>query len=272
MTVDGNPTTYEYNNSPVTISIPAGSQYTIQLGTIENYYTPTDSNTYTAVAGATNNLSYTYSASLVTFSFTPSNATMTLKYYDETMANIKEEVVGDGDTLLIPCPLTGTYYFPLIQEFHPLEGYRLPAWNVDGNMVKIEPGAMTIEREWIKCLTGVFIVDAGGNQVLYEDWEPIMGATGVGLVNDNVSIIIAPKSWYTTDGLDYDGPWNGNIRSAWGGHDKTVTGVKITTSESDAITDFDGSSNTDAIISQLMGLADNNTKKDPLKGLFFISS
>ena len=103
MTVDGNPTIYEYNNSPITISIPAGSQYTIQLGTIENYYTPTDSNTYTAVAGTTNNLSYTYSASLVTADklieyHNNENSTNTVSSSDVVMA-----ISEDGSTIYTYC-------------------------------------------------------------------------------------------------------------------------------------------------------------------------
>ena len=103
---------------------------------------------------------------------------------------------------------------------------------------------------------GVYIVDLEGKLYTTANWTGGSNATGVALINDKVSIIIAPKNWYTHNS-DNDGAWNGNIRSTWGGYKKTVTGIKTTTSSSDAITDFAGSTNTDAIISQLKGTTDD---------------
>ena len=103
---------------------------------------------------------------------------------------------------------------------------------------------------------GVYIVDLEGKLYTTANWTGGSNATGVALINDNVSIIIAPRNWYTYNSGD-DGAWNGNTRSAWGGYNKTITGIKTTTSEPDAITDFNGSANTDAIISQLKGTTDD---------------
>jgi len=83
-------------------------------------------------------------------------------------------------------------------------------------------------------------------------WSGGSNATGVALITDEISIVIAPNNWYS----DNDGLWNENTRSAWGGYNKTVTGIKTTTSESEAITDSAGSANTDAIISQLKDTPD----------------
>ncbi len=108
-------------------------------------------------------------------------------------------------------------------------------------------------------IKGVTIVDLQGEQHLVSEWTGGSNATGVALINDNISIIIAPKNWYAANGSNYDGAWNGNTKSAWGGYDKTVTGIKTTTSRSDALTDFAGSPNTDAIIFQLKGTTDNHS-------------
>ena len=64
---------------------------------------------------------------------------------------------------------------------------------------------------------------------------------------------MAPDEWLCPG----DVTWNGNKYSAWGGYNKTVSGIKTTNSSSDAITDFAGSSNTDQIISQLKGTTDS---------------
>lgn len=165
--MDGSSTNYSYNNSPITIKIKDGKQYTVSFSDIEGYTTP-QSVTYTAEAGLTRDLNLVY-----------------------------EEIV-----------------------------------------------------------TGVRIVDLDGNLIRVENWTGGSNATGVALINDNVSIIIAPKNWYTYNSNN-DGAWNGNKRSAWGGNNKNVTGIKTTTSTSGAITDFAGSTNTDAIISQLKGTTDN---------------
>jgi hypothetical protein len=103
---------------------------------------------------------------------------------------------------------------------------------------------------------GVFIVDIEGGLNTVSSWTGGSNATGVALITDEVSIVIAPRNWYTNNSNN-DGAWNGNKRSAWGGYKKTITGIKTTTSESDAITDFAGSANTDAIISQLKGTTDS---------------
>lgn len=104
---------------------------------------------------------------------------------------------------------------------------------------------------------GAFIMDASGNIGNVNDWTSAKGVTGVVLITPESEFVIAPEEWCTTDGSDYDGAWNGNTKSAWGGYGKTVTGIKTATSKSDAITDFAGSANTDAIISQLKGTTDD---------------
>ena len=72
--------------------------------------------------------------------------------------------------------------------------------------------------------TGIFIVDNSGELNTVSSWTGGSNATGVALINDNVSIIIAPENWYA-DESSVDDAWNGNVRSAWGGYNKTVTGI-----------------------------------------------
>jgi hypothetical protein len=100
---------------------------------------------------------------------------------------------------------------------------------------------------------GVYVVDINGN---LRDPNAFTGTaddvTGIGLVTDNGSWIVAIDEWYSGSEST---AWNGNIRSVWGGYSKTVTGCW--TGTSGYLNDFNGEANTDAIISQLSGTTDN---------------
>ena len=102
---------------------------------------------------------------------------------------------------------------------------------------------------------GVYIVDLKGNLL---DPDTFTGTandvTGIGLVTDNGSWIVALDEWYAGSNTDSTA-WNGN-KSAWGGYFKTVTGCFTPDSLTIAVTDFNGKSNTDAIIAQLKGTTD----------------
>lgn len=148
--------------------------------------------------------------------------------------------------------------------------YKIPIGTTYGIIPSKEPGykakAQTFIASQIKRNVnivyevveyGAFIMDASGNIGNVNDWTSAKGVTGVALITPESEFVIAPNNWFTTDGSNYDGAWNRNTRSAWGGHNKTVTSIKTTTSKTDAITDFAGSANTDAIISQLKGTIDS---------------
>ena len=108
----------------------------------------------------------------------------------------------------------------------------------------------------VKVENGVYIVDLNGT---LHDPNTFTGTadqvTGIGLVTDNGSWIVALDEWYSTSEST---AWNGNIRSAWGGYYKTVTGCWIGTSGH--LNDFDGEANTDAIIAQLKDTTDSYSK------------
>lgn len=97
--------------------------------------------------------------------------------------------------------------------------------------------------------TGVYIVDSIGNFVDCDSWTEDMGSTGVVLLHSHMDIIISPDGWYTTDGTNYEGEWNGNKRSAFGGYGTTITGLV------DDV--YSGPSNTDKIIAQIGGKTDS---------------
>ena len=103
-------------------------------------------------------------------------------------------------------------------------------------------------------------MDTDGKFYTTDSWTSGSNATGVGVITDTVRLIVAPDEWYTTDGSDYDGAWNGNKRSAWGGYGQVVSSDGSASSIEEAITDFTGSTNTDQIISDLKGTTDDYGK------------
>ena len=248
VTVDGSPTEYQYNNFPLIIKIKGGSNYTVEFGALANYAAPQPVSG-TGEAGTTVTVEKEYTAHKLIFNFTPSEATASFSYLtDWDDVNSSTTItVADGDTILIPFrPSESAKYLTI----HPneLEGYTKP----NSKLIQITYPEQEINLEW-GSFSGIYIMDLNGNLCDVSSWSGSSNATGVALINDNVSLVIAPDEWYTYDG---DNPWNGNKSSAWGGHSKTVSGIKTTTSESDALTDFSGLSNTDAIISQLSGTLD----------------
>jgi hypothetical protein len=102
---------------------------------------------------------------------------------------------------------------------------------------------------------GVYIVDLEGNLL---DPNTFTGTaddvTGIGLVTDKVKMIVALDEWYSNSAST---AWNGNKKSAWGGHSTEVTGCFTNNIESQALLDFNGEANTDAIISQLKDTTDS---------------
>ena len=227
---------YTYKGSELVIDILPGQNYSIVFGNVEGYKTP-ETITYTSKSNNNRFITATYNTEVVKI-------------------NLSNDVIGvvvtidgtnytwNGTTIEHKIPFEKSYTI----SFQNISGFEAPAI-----ITRTASDSLYIPNVVYTKQLGVFIMDVEGGLNTISSWTGGSDATGVALINDNVSIIIAPKNWYT----DNDGAWNGNKRSAWGGYNKTVTGIKTTTSESDAITDFAGSTNTDAIISQLKGTTDS---------------
>lgn len=153
-------------------------------------------------------------------------------------------------TAFYKVPIGTTYVITPSKE----QGYKAKTQTITASQIRRNVNIVYEVVEY-----GVFIMDASGNIGNVNDWTSAKGVTGVVLITPENEFVIAPRNWYTYNSDD-DGAWNGNTRSAWGGYNKNITGIKTTTSESDAITDFNGSANTDAIISQLKGTTDNYSR------------
>ena len=98
------------------------------------------------------------------------------------------------------------------------------------------PEGWTVQTVWETMANGVYAVGADGNPVMVEDADE--SCTAVALITDNQKIMIAKND--DTDGT--------NITLTWGLSGKDVTGITNILSADIAQTDFNGKTNTAAII------------------------
>lgn len=232
---------YTYKGSELVIDIFPGQNYSIVFENVEGYKTP-ETITYTAEQHNNRFVTATYQTEIVTIELSEDSDLL-----GAIITIDDQEYIWDGNIVKHKIPFGKSYTV----SFSDLKGYTEPTgFTRTASVPEWRPNV-----EYTKQL-GVFIMDGIGDLYKLNEISYILPITGIALITDEVSIVIAPENWYTYNS-DNDGAWNHNTISAWGGYDTEVTGIKTTTSESDAITDFAGSDNTDAIISQLIGTTDN---------------
>lgn len=230
---------YTYKGTELVIDIFSGQNYSIVFEDVEGYKTP-ETITYTSKSNNNRFVTATYNTEVVKINLSNDviGAVVTIDGTDYTW---------NGTTIEHKIPFGKSY----TTSFQNISGFEAPA-----TITRTASNSLYIPNVVYTKQLGVFIVDAEGRLDDVSSWTGGSNATGVVLINDNVSIIIAPDEWYTYNSST-GGAWNGNTRSAWGGYEKTVTGIKTANSDSDAITDFAGSANTTAIINQLSGTTDS---------------
>ena len=232
---------YTYKGSELVIDILPGQNYSIVFENVEGYKTP-KTVTYTSKPNNNRFVNSTYETEIVTIEL-PENTDLLGVVFSVN----NKEYTWNGTPIKCKVPLGQSYTI----VFGDIPGYETPT-----SITRTASGSSYVPNIAYTKQLGVFIMDIEGGLNTVSSWTGGSNATGVALLTDEVSIVIAPENWYTNNS-DNDGAWNGNTRSAWGGSQKTVTDIKTTTSGSDAITDFAGSDNTDAIISQLIGTTDS---------------
>lgn len=233
---------YTYKGTELVIDILPGQNYSIVFENIEGYKTP-ETITYTSKSNNNRFITATYNTEVVKINLSNDviGAVVTIDGTDYTW---------NGTTIEHKIPFEKSYTI----SFQSISGFEAPA-----TITRIASNSLYTPNVVYTKQLGVFIMDVEGGLNTISSWTGGSNATGVALINDNISIIIAPKNWSTAAGSGYDGAWNKNTRSAWGVDNKTVTGIKTTATSSDAIIDFAGSANTDTIISQLKGATDSNS-------------
>lgn len=231
---------YTYKGTELVIDIIPGQNYSIVFGNIEGYKTP-ETITYTAEQHNNRFVTATYQTEIVTIELSEDTDLL-----GTVFAVNNKEYTWNGTPIKCKVPIGQSYTI----VFSDVPGYETPT-----SITRTASGLSYVPNIAYTKQLGVFIMDIEGGLNTVSSWASGQ-ATGVALITDEVSIVIAPENWYTYNSNN-DGAWNGNTRSAWGGYDMFLTGVKTFDSESDAIIDFAGSANTDAIISTLIGATDN---------------
>lgn len=239
VTVNGK--VYTYKGTELVIDIFSGQNYSIVFENVEGYKTP-ETITYTAKQHNNRFVTATYQTEIVTIELSEDTDLL-----GTVFAVNNKEYTWNGTPIKCKVPIGQSYTI----VFSDVPGYETPT-----SITRTASGSSYIPNIAYTKQLGVFIVDVEGGLNNVSSWSSGSNATGVALITDEVSIVIAPENWYTYNSNN-DGAWNGNTRSAWGGYNTILIDVKTPDSESDAITDFTGSANTDVIISILKGTTDD---------------
>ena len=179
--------TKEFTKFPVIEKIPEGTDYTISFSNINHYLTPSTI-TGKAISGLTRNYNGEYKACLLTVN---SNLSCSITITSPSFT----AVMNNGDTLQLVWGETATI------SFSDIDGYITP----ENITVTANQSAISIEGIYEEVSVEVKIMDLEGNLHNINSWTGGNNATGVVLISDNVSLVIAPDEWCSTT----DGEWEG---------------------------------------------------------------
>lgn len=252
VTING--VTKTYNGVAVTQKVAHETNYSVSVDAKSGYSTPA-TKTFTA-SEAIRNIEFTYLAS-------------SLKVYlesnqpnDTSLNNVKATVsygstsveVESGERILIPTDTTIKVSFPSI------EGYKTPsALTFTNNGGLVEKTATYLAEKLIVNVSatdgsavndtkvyvgefapvnGVYIQDTSGRLWEVNYWDNSATPNGIAVITSECSFVMALGNAHT-------------YTSTYGGYGSTISGVTNTTSSSTAAKDYNGESNTTAIINAL---------------------
>ena len=237
---------YTYKGTELVIDILPGQNYSIIFEDVEGYKTP-ETITYTSKSNNNRFITATYETEILAIDLSENTGLI-----GAIITIDNQEYIWDGNVIKRKIPFGKSYTV----SFSDLKGYTKPAgFTRTASLPGWYPNVKYTKQ------LGVFIMDNEGDLYNLNETGYIAPITGVALITDKCDIVIAPDYWYSEDGYMVGNPnyvTENNIESVWGGAGKIVTDIKTTTSESDMITDFDGSRNTDKIITQLLGTQDSH--------------
>lgn len=261
VTING--VTKTYNGVAVTQKVAHGINYSVSVDSKSGYSTPAIK-TFTA-SEAIRDIEFTYLAN-------------SLKVYlesnqpnDASFNNVKATVsygstsveAGSGERILIPADTTIKVSFPSI------EGYKTPSdltFTNNGGLVEktatylaeklivnvsaTDGSAVNDTRVYVgeyAPVNGVYIQDISGKLWEVNDWDNSATPNGIAVITSECSFVMALGNAHTST-------------STYGGYGSTISGVTNTTSSSTAAKDYNGESNTTAIINALSSSAASAAK------------
>lgn len=202
------------------INVPTGSEFTITFSEVTGYKTPD------AISGTANSASKnetgTYQSEFLTVNVSgASGYTITVSGQGSQTTSPKVYKIPFGTSYNISASNIKGYNTPATQSF-------------TANQV-----SRSVTMTYTKIANGVYICDSDGKLTAVGSWDTANNskAVGVAVISDKCSFIIDKT--------------NSNDSIQWGGYGTDVPGLSNITNNTEAKLDYNGSSNTDKIISSL---------------------
>ena len=203
-----------------TIMIPLGASYTISFSSITGYKAP--GNITGTTSQASESKTGTYQSEFLTVNVAgASGYTITVSGQGSQTTSPKVYKIPFGTSYNISASNVKGYNTPATQSF-------------TANQV-----SRSVTMTYTKIANGVYICDSDGKLTAVGSWDTANNskAVGVAVISDKCSFIIDKT--------------NSNDSTQWGGYGTDVPGLSNITNNTEAKLDYNGSSNTDKIISSL---------------------
>ena len=223
---------YTWEGETLTIKIPKFAAYTVELPEVEGYRKPGNFG-YTAVGGNTRNITVSYDTELLTVTVSCEVASVDLTGQQVTIDGVSYQTPSDR-TIVVKIPFGKTYDIVASAR----AGFETP----DKLSFTASQAERNVSLVYKKMTLGVFILDTDGNLYSESEWDqPNSSAVGVAVLTNECKFVIAPIASTEI-----------NDRLLWSkkGAYYNVSGVTTTTSSSVAKTDYEGVSNSSAIVSK----------------------
>lgn len=223
---------YTWEGKTLTIKIPKYAAYTVELPEVEGYRKPSNFG-YTAVGGNTRNITVSYDTELLTVTVSCEVASVDLTGQQVTIDGKVYQTPSDR-TIVVKIPFGKTYDIVASAR----AGFNIPKKQSFTASQTVRNVSLVYKKKTL----GVFILGTDGRLYSAKEWnQPNSSAVGVAVLTNECKFVIAPIASTEI-----------NDRLLWSkkGAYYNVSGVTTTTSSSVAKTDYEGVSNSSAIVSK----------------------
>lgn len=223
---------YTWEGETLTIKIPKYAAYTVELPEVEGYRKPGNFG-YTAVGGNTRNITVSYDTELLTVTVSCEVASVDLTGQEITINGVAYQTPSDR-TIVVKIPFGKAYDIVASARV----GFETP----DNLSFTASQAERNVSLVYKKKTLGVFILGTDGSLYSKSEWnQPNSSAVGVAVLTDKCKFVIAPTA-----------PTEINSRLTWSKRAAlgSVSGVITTTKLIVAVSDYNGVSNSSAIVSK----------------------
>lgn len=223
---------YTWEGETLTIKIPKYAAYTVELPEVDGYRKPGNFG-YTAVGGNTRNITVSYDTELLTVTVSCDVPTVDLTGQEITINGVAYQTPSNR-TIVVKIPFGKAYDIVASAR----AGFETP----DKLSFTASQAERNVSLVYKKMTLGVFILGTDGNLYSESEWDqPNSSAVGVAVLTSECKFVIAPIASTEVN----DRP-NWSKRAAF----DSVSGVITTTNLIAAMSDYNGVSNSSAIVSR----------------------